>query len=201
MSSPNQICHANRFGAAALVLCLAALAGCGQEMADQAKLEPLEESSFFPDGEASRPEIAGTIARGHLQTDEAFFTGKSNGRPVAEFPEGIVLDGEFLRRGQQRYNIYCSPCHDRVGTGRGMAVRRGYPLAEDFQTDEMRQRVAGSYFDVMTNGFRNMPSYASQISPRDRWAIIAYIRALQLSQRAPLDTLSPGDRQKLEAAE
>ena len=168
------------------VLCVVLVAGCRSDMNDQAKYKPLAASDFFADGRASRPPVPGTIARGHLDEDMHFFTGRVDGQLVTAFPFPVTR--EVLQRGRERYNIYCTPCHDRVGNGNGMIVRRGYKQPPSFHIDRLRDAPVGHYFDVMTNGLGGMPDYAAQIPVRDRWAIIAYIRALQLSQRA-----SPGD--------
>ena len=164
-------------------------------MHNQPKYRPLRESAFFRDGSSARPFIEGTVARGTLQTDEAFFTGKMGTAPVTELP--IPVDQQMLDRGQERYNIFCTPCHDQAGTGRGMVVQRGYRQPPSFHDARLRTTPAGHYFDVMTNGFGAMPDYRTQISPRDRWAIVAYIRALQLSQNATPADIPGGDPTKL----
>ena len=164
-------------------------------MHNQPKYRPLRESAFFRDGSSARPFIEGTVARGTLQTDEAFFTGKMGATPVTELP--IPVDQQLLDRGQERYNIFCTPCHDQTGTGRGMVVQRGYRQPPSFHDARLRASPAGHYFDVMTNGFGAMPDYRTQISPRDRWAIVAYIRALQLSQNATPADIPGGDPTKL----
>ena len=138
---------------------------------------------FFSNGSSARPLVDDTVARGTLQDDTAFFTGKSNGAEVDTLP--FPLTADVLDRGEQRFNIYCSPCHDVTGSGRGMIVRRGYKQPPSYHIDRLRQIPIGHFYDVMTNGFGAMPDYRAQIAPRDRWAIAAYIRALQLSQHAP----------------
>jgi mono/diheme cytochrome c family protein len=166
-----------------LILVLAAaalLGGCRQDMHDQPKYEPLEASAFFRDGQASRPLVDGTVARGHLDDDEHLYTGTIAGQPAETFP--FPITGEIMDRGQQRYDIYCAPCHDRVGNGLGMVVQRGYRQPPSLHLDRLRQAPAGHHFDVITNGFGAMPDYRAQIRPEDRWAIVAYLRALQLSQ-------------------
>lgn len=182
--------------AAALVAALS-LAGCRQDMHDQPKYKPLKASKFFADGRGSRPLIADTVARGQLNDDEPLYTGKVNGNPVTEFPFPISKD--VLLRGQERYNIFCSPCHDRVGSGDGMIVQRGYRRPPSLHLDRLREQQPGYFFDVISNGFGVMPNYAQQIPVRDRWAITAYIRALQLSQRAMLDDVPAAERAKLDA--
>ena len=167
-----------------------------QEMYDQARYEPLEKSTFFADGRASRPWIPGTVARGHLRTDAHLYTGQINGEPAATFPFEITR--EVLARGQERYDIFCTPCHGALGDGRGMVVRRGMKQPPSFHIDRLQQSPPGYYFDVMTQGFGMMYSYASSVTPRDRWAIAAYIRALQLSQDARPEDVPSDIRLRLE---
>jgi hypothetical protein len=171
---------------AGVVLALVATAACRSDMHDQPKYEPLEQSAFFPDRRASRPPMAGTVARGHLDVDSPWATGKDGGQHVATVP--IAVTRPVVERGAERYDIYCAPCHDRVGYGRGMIVLRGYKQPPSFHEERLRAMPAGYFFDVMTNGFGTMPSYAPQIPIADRWAITSYIRALQRSQHA-----APGD--------
>jgi len=160
------------------------LAGCRQDMHDQPRYEPLEASAFFADGGSSRLQVPGTVARGQLRTDTYFYTGMEAGQPVQALPFGLTRD--LLERGHERYDIYCVPCHDRVGTGQGSVVRRGFQRPPSFHSNRLRHAPLGHYFNVMTKGFGVMMDYAAQIKPRDRWAIVAYIRALQLSQHAAL---------------
>jgi len=164
------------------VLGLLALVGCRQDMHNQPKFIPLREATFYHDLRSERPPVPGTIARGHLRIDEVFYTGKENGQPVDFFPFPVTK--EVLKRGEERFNIYCSPCHGRLGNGEGMIVQRGLRRAANFHSEALRAAPVGHFFDVMTNGFGVMPSYAYRIHPRDRWAVAAYIRALQLSQHA-----------------
>lgn len=164
-------------------------------MHDQPRYEPLEHSTFFNDGRSARPFVEGTVARGHLKTDEHFYTGKVNGELVNTLP--FPATKEVLDRGHERYNIYCSPCHDRVGNGQGMIVQRGFRQPPSLHIDRLRQAPLGHFFDVMTNGFGTMYSYAERIAPRDRWTIVAYIRALQMSQNATLDDVPVEERSKL----
>jgi mono/diheme cytochrome c family protein len=187
-------------GIALAGICLVAvLAGCRQNMHNQAKYVPLRESDFFADGTSARPLPAHTVARGFLRADGARYTGlAADGKPIAEFP--LPVTREVLLRGEQRYNIFCSPCHDRAGTGRGMVVLRGYKQPPSYHIDRLRSSSVGYFYNVISEGFGVMPSYASQIPPDDRWAIVAYIRALQLSQNARLADLTPEERQKLDAA-
>jgi len=177
------------------IFCWLIITACRQDMHDQPRYEPLERSAFFEDGRASRPLVEGTVARGQLRLDDHFYTGKVNGELVTTLP--FAASKEVLERGQQRYNIFCSPCHDRVGSGTGMIVQRGFRQPPSFHIDRLRQAPVGHFFDVMTNGFGTMYSYADRVSPKDRWAIAAYIRALQLSQNATLDDVPTAERSKL----
>ncbi|MGH9558044.1 MAG: c-type cytochrome [Bryobacteraceae bacterium] len=173
-----------------------ALAGCRQDMHDQPRYKPLAGTDFFGDGRSARPEVPGTVARGHLRIDQARYTGKLDGQAVDTFPFEITRAD--LDRGQQRYNIYCSPCHSRVGDGNGMIVRRGFKQAASYHTQKLIDAPVGHFFDVMTNGFGAMPSYASRIEPDDRWRIAAYIRVLQLSEDAPADAVPADMRGELD---
>ena len=178
------------------ILCLAVLlTSCRQDMQDQPKYIPLRPSTFFADGRSERPLVDGTVARGHLEADTAFYTGKIDGKVVDAFP--IPITREVLDRGQQRFNIYCSPCHDRLGTGLGMVVRRGYRRPPSYHIERLRKASVGYIFDVVTDGFGAMPDYAAQIDPHDRWAIVAYVRVLQLSQNASVNDVPPEARAQL----
>lgn len=163
-------------------------------MYDRQKMKPLEESTFYSDGLSARPLVEGTVARGQARTDELLYTGKINGKLADVFP--FAITDSVLARGQDRFNTFCSPCHSRIGDGGGMIVQRGFPRPNSFHSDSVRNRPAGYYFDVMTNGFGRMYSYAPSVPVVDRWSIIAYIRALQLSQRALVRDL-PGQEQRL----
>ena len=165
-----------------LALALMVLAGCRQDMHDQPKFKPLAMNTFYPDDRSARPLVEGTVSRGDERADTYYYTGKINGQPGAEFPFPVTR--EVLARGEHRFNIYCAPCHSRVGDGNGMIVQRGFKRPPSYHTDRLRQMPIGHFFDVMTNGFGGMSEYKSQISVPDRWAIAAYIRALQLSQDA-----------------
>ena len=181
-----------------LIVVLGALllaGGCRLDMHDQPKYTPLRQSDFFPDGRAARPLVEGTVARGLLNEDEQLNTGKVNGQLAADFP--FPVTAEVVARGRERYDIFCSPCHDRTGGGNGMIVRRGYRQPPTFHQDRLRQALPGHFVDVMTNGFGAMPDYRSQVPPRDRWAIAAYVRALQLSANATLSEVPPAEREKL----
>ncbi len=179
-------------------LAFAAVA-CRNEMYDQAKAKALSESDFFPNGQTARQLPADTVARGYLREDKAMYAGLGpDGKFVAELP--VKLTRELLERGHQRYDIFCSPCHEKQGTGLGMIVQRGFKQPSSFHTDRLRQQPIGYFFDVITQGFGQMSSYAVQVPPEDRWAIAAYIRALQLSQHANVAELSPADRERVVAA-
>ncbi len=166
-------------GAAALVVCLALVGGaaCRQDMHDQPKYEPLETGAMFSNGQSARPLVEDTVARGQLNDDEQLNTGKVGGQLADTFPYAVTAD--MVDRGQERFDVFCSPCHDRAGTGRGMVVRRGYRQPPSLQDQRLKDAPVGHFFDVMTNGFGAMPDYRAQIPVADRWAIAAYIRALQ----------------------
>jgi mono/diheme cytochrome c family protein len=188
-------CCQSRWRFVAIALLALAVSGCRQDMHNQPKYRALRASAFFADGSSARPIVEGTIARGALAEDTAFFTGKVGNADVKELP--FPVDQQALDRGEERYNIFCTPCHDRTGSGRGVVVQRGYKQPPSFHIDRLRQVEDGHYFDVMTNGFGAMPDYKVQISPRDRWNIVAYIRALQLSQHAAAGDVPGGDPAKL----
>jgi mono/diheme cytochrome c family protein len=165
-------------------------------MHDQPKYIPLRESTFFTDARSARPIVEGTVARGQLHDDELLYTGKVNGQDAAVFP--MRIDAAAMARGRERFNIYCSPCHGRTGQGDGMVVLRGYRRPPSFHQDRLRGAPVGHFFDVITNGFGAMPDYAAQIRPPDRWAIIAYLRALQLSEHATVADVPPSERNRLQ---
>jgi mono/diheme cytochrome c family protein len=173
-------------------LLAAAAAGCRQEMYDQPKYKPLAESGFFADHRTSRPLIDGTVARGWLREDQKLYEGKRGAELAATLP--MPLTRELLNRGQERFNIFCSPCHDRTGNGRGMVVRRGYQPPPSFHIDRLREAPVGYVFDVVTHGLGAMPDYAAQIPPEDRWSIAAYVKALQLSQKTSFSNVPPEKR-------
>ena len=175
------------------------LGGCRQDMQDQPKYKPQRPSQFFADGRSGRPELEGTVARGALNDDSAFYEGKDEkGGDVDVFP--VAVDRAFIERGQQRYDIYCAPCHGRIGNGLGMIVRRGFKQPPSYHIDRLRNAPAGHFYDVITNGYGAMLNYAAQVQPRDRWAIVAYIRALQYSQNANINELTADARSKVPAA-
>jgi hypothetical protein len=181
---------------ALIILAAAALGACRQDMHDQPKYIPLRPSGFFADGRSERQLISGTVARGHLNDDVAFYTGKGpDNQPVDTFPFPITRAD--LARGQERFNVYCSPCHDRVGNGDGMIVRRGYRHPPSYHIDRLRSLTNGYIFDIISNGFGAMPDYSAQIQPRDRWLIVAYVRALQLSQNASINDVPADARGQL----
>ena len=181
-----------------LILLAFGAAGCRQDMHDQPKLKPYRSSEFFADGSGMRPLPAHTVARGSLQEVSHFFTGRmTDGSIATELPMPITK--ALLKRGQERFTIYCTPCHGQVGDGRGMVVRRGYKQPTSYHDERLRQVPIGYFFDVMTNGFAVMPSYAPQVPPEDRWAIAAYIRALQLSQHVDAASLTAEQRAALDA--
>jgi mono/diheme cytochrome c family protein len=212
-----------------VLFALALPVGCQQKMARQPSYKPLEATTFFADGQAARPLVPGTVARGHLRTDLALFTGKttteaqdwtlaasmiaaaasnaSGAAAIALAEQNNYVDtfpfpitGDVLRHGRDRYMIYCVVCHDPLGTGRGKIVERGYTAPPSYHIERLRTVPVGHFFDVITHGYGSMPSYAEQVPVRDRWAIAAYIRALQLSQHFPADQLTPQMRQEWELA-
>jgi hypothetical protein len=175
-----------------LIAATAALAGCRLDMHTQPKVLPLSKSDFFEDGRGSRSLIPGTIARGQLRDDSYLYTGMIDGKPGDMMP--FPATREVLERGRERYNIYCAPCHSRLGDGNGMIVQRGYRHPPSYHTPALRQAPLGHFYDVITNGFGAMPDYAAQVRVNDRWAIAAYIRVLQLSQNASEADLPPGGK-------
>jgi mono/diheme cytochrome c family protein len=179
------------FAAFALIV----VSACRQDMHNQPKYIPLRGSTFFTDGRSARPLVDGTVARGQLRDDELLYTGKTGGTPATVFP--FRVDEKVMERGQERYDVFCSPCHGRTGQGDGMVVLRGYRRPPSMHQDRLRTAPVGHFFDVITSGFGAMPDYASQVPVADRWAIIAYIRALQLSGHAMLADVPPSERDKI----
>jgi mono/diheme cytochrome c family protein len=160
---------------------------------------PLRGSPVFADGRSARPLVEGTVARGQLREDRAFYTGKgADGKPVAAYP--FPITEEILKRGQQRFNIYCSPCHDRTGGGNGMIVQRGFRRPPSFHTDRLRQAPPGYIVDTIALGFGAMPDYAAQVQANDRWAIAAYVKTLQFAGDAPVAELPPDIVGRMQAA-
>jgi mono/diheme cytochrome c family protein len=174
---------------------LLALSGCRQDMHNQPKFKPLRASEFFPDGRSARPLVAGTVARNETNTDPGYLTGMENERPVAMLPFPVTRPA--LERGRERFNIYCMPCHGETGDGNGVVAQRGYLHPPSLHDDRLRSAPVGHFFDVITNGLGGMPDYSQQITVDDRWKIIAYIRALQLSEHATAADVPSEFRDKL----
>lgn len=185
-----------------VVLLALLLAGCHQDMYNQEKLQTLDPSSFFADGRASRPNVPGAVAVGAAQTDTYLYTGLVDGQPGDVMPFAVTR--ELLARGQEQFNIYCSVCHGRAGFGESMVAERGGIVPANFHQQRLVDAPIGHFFDVITNGvyrgdpaaggYQSMFSYASRIKAEDRWAIAAYIRALQLSQNAPIEDVPAENR-------
>ncbi len=189
---------AGKLGALSAMAATLVLAGCRQDMHDQPKFVPQRGTTFFASGRSVRPQVENTVARNQMDSDAYFYTGIVNGKEGDGLP--ISLTAATIERGQERFNIYCTPCHSRVGNGAGMIVQRGYRPAGNFHTDRLRNAPLGHFFTVMTNGYGAMPDYSAQLAPADRWAVAAYIRALQLSQDAkPSDVASGAHVQDLHA--
>jgi mono/diheme cytochrome c family protein len=176
------------------IVVLLALGGaaCRQDMHNAPRYKPYAASDFFADGRSSRIPPTGTVARGWLRADDVLYTGRANGELVAEFP--FPISAADMQRGRDRYNIYCSPCHGTLGDGQGMVVQRGLRRAASYHQDRLREEKVGYFYDVVTNGFGAMQGYAEQVPVRDRWLIVAYVRALQLSQHATMAEV-PSDQQ------
>ena len=167
------------------------LTGCRQDMHNQPKFYPQRGTTFYADGRSVRPQVENTVARGQLNEDDYFHTGLINGQEGNALPFPVNMD--VLARGQERYNIYCTPCHSRVGNGAGMIVQRGYAKAGNFHTARLEAAPLGHFFNVISNGYGAMPDYSAQVTPEDRWAIVAYIKALQLSQNAQQSDVAAGE--------
>ncbi len=189
----------SRLAIAGLVAGASMLGGCGirLDMHDQPKYIPLRMNTFYADNRSARPIIEGTVARGQERADEAFYTGKTNGQYVTDFP--IPVTQQLMERGRERFNVYCSPCHSRLGDGNGMIVQRGFRRPPNFHDQKIRQQPVGHYFDVISNGFGSMGDYSAQVQVRDRWAIAAYIRALQYSTAATRADVPAGTEISTEA--
>jgi hypothetical protein len=179
-----------------LTACAVVFVGCTQQMAEQPRCGPLEPNAFFGDGRCAQQPVEGTVARGYLRLDEHLYAGTVDGEVTDTLP--FPLTRQILERGQARFNIYCTPCHDHLGTGRGMIVRRGFSPPPSFHLDRLRQAPVGHFFEVMTNGYGAMPAYRKQVPTHDRWAIAAYIRALQFSQHAVLADVPEDAKQQLQ---
>lgn len=177
-----------------------ALTGCSRlDMQDQPKYRPQRPSAFFADGRSERQPVEGTLARGTLNEDTAFYEGKdAAGKDIEEFP--IAVNRTVIERGQQRFDVYCSPCHGRIGNGLGMIARRGFKQPPSYHIDRLREAPVGHMYDVITNGYGAMLNYAAQVQPRDRWAIVAYIRALQYSENANINDLPAEARNRIPSA-
>jgi hypothetical protein len=173
-----------------------ALCACRQDMHDGPRFEPLEGTSFFADQRSARPQVPDTVARGELDLDDHLHRGQVGGELATTFPFPITR--EVLERGRERYDIFCAACHDRTGSGQGMVVLRGTKQPASFHVERLREAPPGYFFDVVTRGFGAMFDLSDRIAPRDRWAIVAYVRALQLSQAATLEDVPPGERATLE---
>jgi hypothetical protein len=169
---------------------------CRQDMHDQPREKPLAESTFFVDQRSARPPVPGTVARGHLKDDSPYHTGKSGEAPTETLP--VPLTPELLRRGETRFQTFCAPCHGLTGRGDGMIVQRGFKPPMSYHSDRLRQAPVGYFFDVITHGFGAMADYATQVPVEDRWAIVAYIKALQLSQHATLEDVPEEKRPLLD---
>jgi cytochrome c553 len=179
-----------------LLLSLVISSACRVDMHVQPRYDPLGESSFFPDGRSERPMVPGTVPHGLLRTDALRYTGKINGVAANEFPFPITRAD--LDRGRERFNIYCTPCHDYTGSGNGMMVQRGFQQPPSYHSERLRNLPVGHFFDVITNGYGAMYSYAGRVEPDDRWRIAAYIRALQASQHATINDVPADQRGQLE---
>jgi hypothetical protein len=164
--------------------------GCRQDMHDEPKFFPQRGTTFYADGRSVRPQVENTVARDQLHADTYFYTGLVDGKEGNTMPFPVTMT--VLERGQERYNVYCTPCHSRVGNGEGMIVQRGYAHAGDFHTTRLETAPLGHFFHVISDGYGAMPDYSAQIAPVDRWAIVAYIKALQLSQKATQADVAPG---------
>jgi mono/diheme cytochrome c family protein len=163
----------------------------------QPKYQANQASPLFEDGRAMRPLVEGTVAQGQLREDDAMYRGKTGDAYVATVP--VPVDEALLQRGQDRFNIYCTPCHDKSGSGHGMIVKRGYPIPLDLASDRVRGLPDGQIFDVITNGVRNMPSYRKQIPVEDRWAIVTWVRVIGRSQHATIEDVPPEQRDRIDA--
>jgi mono/diheme cytochrome c family protein len=164
-------------------------------MEDQPRVDTLEASRFYEDGISYQPPVPGTIARGELPQATPRITGMSDSKPITEFP--LEVDEGLLSRGEERYDIFCTNCHGPLGYGNGMVVQRGFPVPPSYHIDRLREMPVGTLFGVVTNGHGRMPAFGRRIPPEDRWAILAYVRALQLSQNVPLGELSESEQAEL----
>ncbi|RIK40362.1 MAG: quinol:cytochrome C oxidoreductase [Chloroflexi bacterium] len=179
-----------------LLVGLGITTACTLDMHQQPRYDPLEPSAFFADGASARPRVADTVARGQLRLDDHLYTGRIDNRFAQTFPFTVTL--QTLERGRERYNIFCAPCHGLVGDGDSIMTEYGMRTPNSFHDPDVAGQPPGYYFAIISNGTRIMPSYAARISPEDRWAIVAYIRALQMSQNIDVSQLSPEDLAVLE---
>jgi hypothetical protein len=176
-----------------MLLVVAVLSACRIDMHVQPRQNPLSRSDFFPDQRSARPPVEGTVARGQLHEDTYFYTGKIGNNPGDVMPFPVTK--EVLERGRERYNIFCAPCHSRAGDGNGFVPSRGFSkMPPSFHIARLQKAPLGYIYDVITEGFGVMPDYASQIPPQDRWDIVTYVRALQLSQNATMADVPPGQQ-------
>jgi mono/diheme cytochrome c family protein len=180
----------------AVVLAGTALAACRQDMHDAPSYDPLQATTFFANGSASRMPVANTVARGQLREDTHLYQGRVDGQIATTLP--MPVTAELMARGRERFNVFCSPCHGRSGAGDGMVVQRGFRAPPSYHEERLRQVPVGYFFDVMTNGFGAMSDYAAQVPVADRWAIAAYIRALQFSRHASVDDVPAARRAELD---
>jgi mono/diheme cytochrome c family protein len=177
------------------IAAIVSLSGCRLDMHVQPRYDPEAPSVLFSDGRSARLPVVGTVARGELHIDDLLYRGMIGGKEADVFP--FPITAADLARGHERYDIYCSPCHDYTGSGNGMIVQRGFPHPPSYHSDRLRQAPVGHFFAVMTNGFGKMYSYAARISPEDRWRIAAYIRALQLSEHASVQDVPAAQQERL----
>jgi len=178
---------------AGLVVLIATCSGCRIDMHVQPRQNPLSRSDFFSDQRSARPPVEGTVARGQLHEDTYFYTGKIGNNPGDAMPFAVTK--EVLERGRERYNVFCAPCHSRVGDGNGFVPSRGFARRPpSFHIARLQKAPLGYFYDVMTEGFGIMPDYASQIPAQHRWNIVAYVRALQLSQNATMADVPAGQK-------
>jgi len=178
-----------------VILLVGLLCSCRKGMVEDGRIKPLEKSDYFSNGMTARPPVEGTVPRDQLDADSAYFQGEINGRLVTGFP--MVLTTDILARGQERFDIYCSVCHSRTGEGNGMVVQRGFPQPPTYHQSRLRDAPPGYFFGVITRGYGVMYAYADRVKPSDRWAIVAYIRALQRSQDARWNDVPEAERNKL----
>ena len=170
--------------------------GCRQDMHDQPRYSPLEASGFFADGRSAREPVEGTVARGFLKEDDLLYRGLHEGEATTVFPFPVTAD--TMERGREMFDAFCSPCHVRTGVGDGVVVQRGFTRPPDLTSEQVRESPLGHFFNVITNGIGAMPDHAAQIKAADRWAIVAYLRALQLAGSATIDDVPPSERGRLD---